>query len=85
MEAAALGIAIVSTKVGIMNEAFTDEEDCLLVPTHDPVSLADALIRMANDPDLRRRLSKCAFQRSVQFDIDRVIKSLEKLYSSCVR
>ena len=85
MEAAALGLAIVSTKVGIMNEAFTDDEDCLLVPTRDPVALADAIERMANDAALRRRLGKCAFQRSVQFDINRVIGTLEAQYSSLVR
>lgn len=82
MEAAALGLPIVSTKVGIMNDAFTNEEDCLLVPTRDPAALAEAIIRMANDPAMRKRLSQCAFQRSVQFDINRVIESLEGLYSS---
>jgi len=82
MEAAALGLPIVSTKVGIMNDAFTNEEDCLLVPTRDPVALAEAIIRMANDQGLRKRLSQCAFQRSVQFDINRVVGSLEELYSS---
>lgn len=82
MEAAALGLPIVSTKVGIMNDAFTNEEDCLLVPTRDPVALAEAIIRMANDQTMRKRLGQCAFQRSVQFDINRVIGSLEKLYSS---
>lgn len=82
MEAAALGLPIVSTKVGIMNDAFTNEEDCLLVPTRDPAALAEAIIRMANDQAMRKRLSQCAFQRSVQFDINRVIGSLEELYSS---
>lgn len=82
MEAAALGLPIVSTRVGIMNDAFTNGEDCLLVPTRRPDALAEAIIRLANDETMRKKLSECAFQRSAQFDIGRVVRSLEELYSS---
>jgi glycosyltransferase involved in cell wall biosynthesis len=51
LEAMASGVAVVSTDVGGMGEAITDEVDGWLVPPARPDLLADAIGRALADPD----------------------------------
>ena len=44
----------------------------VFVPVGDPVSLADALIRVIRDDTLRQANQACGIDRAVQFSIDRV-------------
>jgi glycosyltransferase involved in cell wall biosynthesis len=46
----------VATRIGGMPETVVDEETGLLVPVRDPEALAAAILRLADDPELRRRL-----------------------------
>lgn len=60
LEAMGAGLACVSTAVGGVPDAVADGVDGLLVPPHDPAALAAALARIADDPDLGRRLGAAA-------------------------
>ncbi len=70
LEAMANGLTIVATPVGSVGDAIADEETGLLVPPGDRAALADALARVIDDADLRRRLGQGARRRfERQFDI----------------
>ena len=56
MEAMATGRPVVSCAVSGIPELVRHEETGLLVAPNDPVALADVLVRLATDPELRRRL-----------------------------
>jgi len=56
LEAAACARPLVTTDVPGCRELVTDGVNGLLVPPIDPVALADALEKLARDPELRRRL-----------------------------
>ena len=56
MEAMAFGLPIVTTPAGGLDTFLAPEADALVVPSPDPVQLADAIERLRDDPDLRRRL-----------------------------
>jgi len=56
LEAAACGRPIVAADVTGSREIVLSGENGLLVPPRDPAALADALERLAGDPDLRRRM-----------------------------
>ena len=56
IEAAACGRPIVTTDMPGCREIVRDEQNGLLVPARDPGRLADALERLAGDPQLRQRL-----------------------------
>jgi glycosyltransferase involved in cell wall biosynthesis len=57
LEAMALGTPVVSTDVTGIPEVVKNEESGLLVPQHDPKTLALVIERLIKDADLRRKLS----------------------------
>ncbi|MDB5555541.1 MAG: glycosyltransferase family 1 protein [Rhizobium sp.] len=60
IEGMAAGLAVVATPVGAVEDIIRDGETGLLVPPGDVPALADALLRLVNDPDLRARLGSAA-------------------------
>jgi len=57
-EAMAVGLPIVATRMGGVAELVEDGESGLLVPQRDPGALAEALGRLATDPELAARLRR---------------------------
>jgi glycosyltransferase involved in cell wall biosynthesis len=58
LEAAALGVPVVSTLVGGIPQTIRDENHGLLVPVGDVAALADALCRLLDDPELASTLGR---------------------------
>jgi glycosyltransferase involved in cell wall biosynthesis len=54
----AYGRPVVATAVGGLEDAIEDGETGLLVAPGDPVALRAALVRLLDDPPLRRRLGE---------------------------
>lgn len=63
IEAGALGIPTVGTRIGGIPEVIADGETGLLVGVSDVDGLADAIERLAGDVQLRRRLGEAARRR----------------------
>lgn len=55
-EAHAIGLPVVATPNGGIVEITTDSEDALIIPERDEEAMADAILRLANDVELARRL-----------------------------
>jgi L-malate glycosyltransferase len=81
MEAASVGLPIVSSSVGEIPRLFTSEVDAVLVPSEDPGALADAIARVAGDEALGKRLGQGALALSTLFDVAKATKEIESLYS----
>jgi glycosyltransferase involved in cell wall biosynthesis len=80
MEAMSVGASIVATAVGGVPEVITDGVNGLIVPPGDPGALADAIERLASDPDLRSRLGARALIDSTVFDVARSSGEIEDVY-----
>lgn len=65
IEAMASGLAVVATPVGAVEDIVKHGQTGLLVPPGDDSALADALLRLVQDAELRQRLGAAAqvFQR----------------------
>ena len=63
IEGMSLGRPAVVTSTGGITEVVSDEKTGLVVQPHDPVALAEAVIRLLADPDLSRRLGAAAKRR----------------------
>jgi L-malate glycosyltransferase len=80
MEATSVGLPIVASRVGGIPQALEDEVDALLVPPGDPCLLAEAMKRLASDPELRNRLGRNAKRRSSMFDITEANRVVGDIY-----
>jgi glycosyltransferase involved in cell wall biosynthesis len=81
LEAAACGRAIVTTDVPGCREIVSHEETGLLVNPRDAVSLAQALERLINSPDLRQRMGKNAHNKIIRdFSSEMIINQTLALY-----
>jgi glycosyltransferase involved in cell wall biosynthesis len=80
MEASALGLPIVATRVGGIPDAFHDGVDAVLVPPGSPDALATALETLVGDPAERVRLGSAAQARATDFDITRAVRRIETVY-----
>jgi glycosyltransferase involved in cell wall biosynthesis len=60
LEALAAGRPVVATRVAGIPDVVRDGENGLLVPEHDPLALAGALLRLKREPETRARLGAAA-------------------------
>lgn len=71
------GLGVVASRVGGMPELIRDGETGLLVKPGDPDALANALLRLIEDPELTRRLGIAArLQASRSFSWDSSVNAL---------
>ena len=77
IEAAASGLPLVLTDIRGCREVARDGVEGFLVPVRDPVRLADAVLRLLEDPELRRRMGAAARRRAEEaFDERRVVSTV---------
>lgn len=81
LEAMAQGVPPVITSAGGMPEVVRDGVDGLVVPPAQPVALADAIIALLDDRELRSRLGDSARERAAAFDIRAAVRRMEEVYT----
>lgn len=84
VEAMALSVPVVASKLGGLQEIVTHGRDGLLVPPADPEALSRALLAILEDPEARDRMGRAARARSEDFSLDRYLDRLEALYRDVV-
>lgn len=83
LEAAASARPLIVTDVPGCRHFVRDGIEGLIVPPADPVALADALARLANDRDLRRRMGEAARQRFLSgFTVAHVAAGIRSAYAA---
>jgi len=86
LEGMAAGLPIVTTPVGGLPDIFQHGRNGLLVPSGDLDALADAINRLLDDPDLRRRTGAHNRQQALaDFDVPVYVEKLNALYESVMR
>jgi glycosyltransferase involved in cell wall biosynthesis len=81
LEAMACGIPVVATDVGGISEAMADGVEGFLVGSRDPDQLAQAVLRLAGDPALRRRMGAAGRKRiETGFTVDAELEGFLAMY-----
>jgi glycosyltransferase involved in cell wall biosynthesis len=82
MEAMAMQVPCVSTNIAGIPELIGNEVDGLLVAASDEGALADAIARLMDDPDLRRRIGTAARERVLrEYDLTRNTLRLAEVFA----
>jgi glycosyltransferase involved in cell wall biosynthesis len=85
LEAMQFGRPVVASAVGGSPEVVEDGVTGLLVPRSDARALADAVVRLLRDPDLRARMGAAAVRRAARdFDEAALVDQLVDAYASTV-
>ncbi|MDX2005069.1 MAG: glycosyltransferase [Meiothermus sp.] len=83
LEAAAIGLPIVTTDVGGNREAFEEGKSGYLVPAKDSAALANGMLElMRQTPEVRAEMGKAARRFIVEkYDLETVVTQWEQLYA----
>lgn len=84
LEAMAAGLPIVSTNVGGIPEVVVDGESGLLVPPRDPPALAEAIIKLAQDKNLCKKMGEAGRRRAEQFTIEKMVDGVVEVYDEII-
>jgi len=81
LEAQAMGVAVVGTRIEPLTETMEDQETALLVRPRDEEELAAALERCVRDEGLRERLARNGRERvQERFSLARQLAEVSRLY-----
>ena len=81
IEAFSMGKTVVGTAVDGTVEVIENEKNGLLIPARDPKAIAEGVVRLLNDADLRMRFEKAALETYTQeFSFDIYTRRVECFY-----
>jgi glycosyltransferase involved in cell wall biosynthesis len=81
LEAMACGVPVISTKCHSgPDEIITNEVNGLLVPVGDINAMAQAILKLLKDTQLRKKLSSSAGERVKKFSLDKMVKEYERIF-----
>ena len=81
IEAMTVGKPVVVTNVGGLPEVVTNGAQGFVVPPSDPGALAEGIVRILRDPDLRAKFGSAAAVRGREFDIAAAVRRTEEIYA----
>lgn len=81
-EAMAASLPVIASAVGGIPEVVHHEQNGLLVPGEDAQALAEALMHLISDRDLRYGLGRASQDMARQFDWPVIARQVEEIYNS---
>jgi glycosyltransferase involved in cell wall biosynthesis len=85
LEAMATGMPVVTTETCGMMDIVQDEANGLLVPPADTAPLVEAIVRLAQSPELRGSLGKAAQETMRHYTWEKVARGVERLFELAVQ
>lgn len=80
LEAQALGVPVIATRVGAVHEMVLDRKTGLLVKADNPYELAKSIAMLIENEDLRKHFSVKAREWTKNFTLESAVTRLEELY-----
>jgi glycosyltransferase involved in cell wall biosynthesis len=86
LEGMAASKPVVATAVDGIKGVVVPELTAFLVPPDHPLALAEACLRLCDDPDLRARMGRAGFERvSTRYSLNSMIDQTAALYNDLLR
>lgn len=85
LEAMASGLPVVGSDIAGIRENILEQQTGLLVPPKDPEAMANSILALLADEDLRRKLGQNARQLTIErYGWDSAIGDMEKVYYEAI-
>jgi glycosyltransferase involved in cell wall biosynthesis len=84
IEAMSSGKAIIASDIPAIKELVEDGKDALLFDPRDPVQLKNLILKLYNDPELRKKLGENAKRKAEQYNVDVVFPKMLQIYKEVV-
>ena len=84
LEAAAIGLPIISTNVTGVREFIRQNEEGILIEPKNSIALTEAMITIANDDILANKLVENALKRVELFSIENVSKQYITIFEKAI-
>lgn len=84
LEAMACGTPIIASNIGGISDAINEGENGLLVEPRNPESLAEAIINLLENEDIRRKMRKNGQKKIKDNSWDCIAKETEKIYNKII-
>jgi glycosyltransferase involved in cell wall biosynthesis len=84
MEALAAGLPVVATDAGGVPDAIVDGVEGRVLPTQQPQMLADAILELVENHELRAKMSQAAAAKGQLMDIQPAIERTQALYGEVI-
>jgi len=85
LEALAAALPIVATSVGGVPSIVADGINGFLIKSRDVGQIADKVLLLLSDPELRHRMSENNKKEAQQYTWNNVVDELEKIYWTCLK
>lgn len=79
LEAMAVGLPVVTTKIGSLPELIEQNQEGILVEPDDREAIAEAIQKILQDDIFRQTIVQNAYEKSKQFSLQNTLDNLEKL------
>ncbi len=80
IEAQALGVPVIASNTEALNEIIQDGQNGLLFETGNAEDLANKILLLRSQPDLRDKLTAGGLATSRQYDVERYVSQLRTIY-----
>ncbi|MFP6610234.1 MAG: glycosyltransferase family 4 protein [Deltaproteobacteria bacterium] len=80
IEGMSVGRPVLATRAGGVPELITDGTDGILVPAGDPAALAEVLIGLFDDRELRDKLGRGALEKVKTFSVEHHVSEMARIY-----
>ena len=80
LEAMASGVPVVTSPSGMADDLGVDNDNCMIVPFEDKEKLKEAILKVKNDDELRKKLKKNGWNIIKNYPIARYAHEYSKLY-----
>jgi N-acetyl-alpha-D-glucosaminyl L-malate synthase BshA len=85
IEAMAMGLPVIASRVGGLPWIIKDGENGFLVEPRNPRDIAEKIILLLTNDDLRVYMSRRNIEKAREYDWENIIKRLEKVYTYIAR